>query len=137
MRPKLPGFAKLWLRDERGGAALEFALVAPPFFMLLFGIAQVGWAFNCASTVRHALVMEARTLALNPSMTAGQLQSAVRADVAGLSDSDVTVTVDRQTINGVSAAIATATYTASITVPLLGSYPVNFNSNVTVPLSQT
>ena len=136
MQPKSRACAKALLRDKRGAAALEFALVAPPFFMLLFGIAQVGWAFNCASTVHHALVMEARAFALNPSMTAGQLQTAVRSDVTGLSDSDVTVTVDHQTINGVKAAIATATYTSSIIIPLLGSYPINFNSNVTVALPQ-
>jgi Flp pilus assembly protein TadG len=137
MRLKLPVFARRWLRDRRGGAAIEFALVAPPFFMLLFGLVQVGWAFNCASTVRHALVQETRAFALNPSMTASQLQSAVRSDISGLSDSEVTVTVNRQAINGVSAAVASATYTASIIVPLLGSYPVSFNSNVTVPLTQT
>ena len=127
---------KRFLTREEGGAAVEFALVAPPFIMLLFGIIQIGWAMNCASTVRHALVMEARALDFNTHMTSSQLQAAVRSDVQGLSDSDVTVTVDHQTVNGVTAAIATATYTASIIVPLLGSYPINFSSTVTVPMPQ-
>jgi Flp pilus assembly protein TadG len=128
--------AKACLRDERGAAAVEFALVAPPFIALLFGIFQVGWAFNSASTVRHALVTEMRAFALNTSMTQDQLQTAVRNDVQGFTDNAITVTVSRQTVNGVKAAVATATYTSSIVVPLMGSYPLNFSSNVTVPLVQ-
>lgn len=122
--------------NEKGGAAIEFALVAPPFVIMLFGIFQLGWAMNSASLVHDALVTQARSLAFNANMTSDQLQSAVRAQVAGLTDSNVTVTVDHQAINGVNSAVATATYAAAIAVPLLGSYPVNFNSTVTVPMSQ-
>ena len=124
-------------RDESGATALEFALVAPPFFALLFGIVQIGWAMNCAASVRHALVSEARVIALHPSMTSSDLASAIRNELTGVTNSDIAVTLDRRTINGVSAAVASATYSSAISVPLLGSYPVHFTSTVTVPFPQT
>lgn len=131
-------FARPRLVDnEDGGAAVEFAIVAPPFVAMLFGIIQFGWAMNSANTVHDALVSQARALSFNTTMTSSQLQSAVRNAVGSLADSDVMVTVDRHAVNGVSAAVATATYTSSISIPLLGSYPISFNSSVTVPLPQT
>ncbi|TIP79183.1 MAG: pilus assembly protein, partial [Mesorhizobium sp.] len=38
-------------RDGSGGAALEFALIAPFLIMLLFGIFAFGWALNAMSSV--------------------------------------------------------------------------------------
>lgn len=124
------------LADKKGGAALEFALLAPPLIAMLFGTFQLGWAMNSAGIVHDALMTQARALAFNANMTSDQLQTAVRNQVAGLTDSDVTVTIDRHSVNGVNSAVATATYTAAILVPLLGSYPVNFSSTVTVPMPQ-
>lgn len=124
------------LANKEGGAALEFALLAPPLIAMLFGTFQLGWAMNSASIVHDALMTQSRALAFNANMTNQQLQTAVRSQVAGLTDRDVTVTIDHQVVNGVNSAVATATYTASIQVPLLGSYPVSFNSTVTVPMLQ-
>ncbi len=123
--------------DKSGGAALEFALVAPPFIAMIVGVVQFGWAMNSASLVHDALVTQGRSLIFNTTMTADDLQNAVRAQVQGLTDSNVAVTLSRTTMNGVAVAIATATYTTSVGAPPLFTYPVNFTSTVTVPVRQS
>lgn len=40
--------------NERGASAVEFALVAPLLFLLLFGIIEFGFIFNRWITITHA-----------------------------------------------------------------------------------
>lgn len=46
------------LKDRRGSAAVEFALVAPPFLALMFSTFEVGW-FYFANSQLDAAVIEA------------------------------------------------------------------------------
>ena len=41
-RLRLRRFIRALIRSERGAAAVEMALVATPFLMLLFGIVEIG-----------------------------------------------------------------------------------------------
>ena len=51
-------------RDDRGAAAVEFALVSIPLFLLLFGIIQFGWAFYSQITISQAAREGARYASL-------------------------------------------------------------------------
>ena len=56
----------LW-RDRSGAAALEFALVAPMFLMLVAGTAELSrWAWGAAAT-RDLAARAARCIAVTPS----------------------------------------------------------------------
>ena len=39
--------------DERGAALVEFALIATPLFLILFGTIEFGWAFFQLNDIRH------------------------------------------------------------------------------------
>jgi Flp pilus assembly protein TadG len=79
-------------RDERGGVAVEFALVAPILFALLFGILQYGyhyWAIETASaTAREA----ARRYAVGTELICTQNEAKSNADTAALGPVTVTRT---------------------------------------------
>jgi Flp pilus assembly protein TadG len=51
-------------RNDRGAAAVEFALIAPLFFALLFGIIELGVTLNEHQAVEAAAREGARVLAL-------------------------------------------------------------------------
>ena len=53
------------LRSERGQALVEFALIAPLFFVLLFGMLDFGKAFNYWSTQQQMANEGARLAAVN------------------------------------------------------------------------
>ena len=56
-------------RNTRGAAAVELALVATPFFALLFGIIELALIFLVSSSLENATMQAARTI------RTGQLQS--------------------------------------------------------------
>jgi Flp pilus assembly protein TadG len=81
----------LW-KDDRGGAATEFAFAAPVLISFVFGIAQLGMVFLASAGMQHALGEAARyaTLCLNPTVagvcsapTDSQLTSKVTSTVYG------------------------------------------------------
>jgi len=47
--------------DERGGAAVEFALVLPVLLIILFAILEYGWYLTYQITLSHAVMAGART----------------------------------------------------------------------------
>jgi Flp pilus assembly protein TadG len=55
---RLAGF----LKDKSGQAAVELALVSTPFFLLLFGIVELGLIFLVSSSLENATAQAARTI---------------------------------------------------------------------------
>ena len=54
-------------RRERGAAAVEFALIVPVFFLLLFGIISYGYMLNFRQSVSQAAAEGARAAAVAPA----------------------------------------------------------------------
>jgi hypothetical protein len=49
-------------RETKGAAALEFAIIAPVFFMLLWGIFETGLVFFASQTLTHAMQVTSRQI---------------------------------------------------------------------------
>ena len=60
-------FANIW-RDQRGASALEFGLTAPVFFLLLFGVIEVGLLFWTQIGLQHGAEMAARCASVNSTL---------------------------------------------------------------------
>jgi Flp pilus assembly protein TadG len=107
------------IRDEEGQAIVEFAFVAPLLLVLLFGIVQLGIAFNNYLTLTDATRAGARKAAV--SRFTGDRGAAAKAAVitaaSGLDSATlaktVTVTSTDWTTGG-SDVVVTATYPYSI-----------------------
>jgi Flp pilus assembly protein TadG len=61
---KLDRFA----RDQRGASALEFALIAPAFFLFIFGIIELGLLFWTQVGLQHGAEMAARCASINTKL---------------------------------------------------------------------
>ena len=59
---RLPVQIRAAIRSERGAAAVEMALVAAPFFMLLFGIIEIAMIFMISATLENGMDIAARTI---------------------------------------------------------------------------
>lgn len=87
-------FAKKTKRaHQRGVAAVEFAIVATPFFMLLFGLFEVMMVFFVQTTLESAVAEESRKIKTGQAntgagMTATQFKAGVCARMMGLVDCD-------------------------------------------------
>ena len=56
-------------RGERGAAMVEFALIAPIFIALVFGIISYGWMLSYRQGMSQAAAEAARVIAVAPSGT--------------------------------------------------------------------
>jgi Flp pilus assembly protein TadG len=56
---------------QDGATAVEFALVATPFFLLLFGIIELAFIFLVSSSLENATAQAARTIRTGELQTAG------------------------------------------------------------------
>jgi Flp pilus assembly protein TadG len=79
-----------WRRDDRGATAIEFAMVAMPFFMFCFGILGVGLHYFSMNSLEHAVEAAARKIrtgqAQNSGMTAGEFKALVCSEASGAID---------------------------------------------------
>ena len=125
------------LSETSGTSAVEFAIVAPAFLILLLGVFATGWAIHRVASVRYALEESGRTLLVTPAMTAGQFDTLVKSKLAAIADSNVTtsLTVDAA-VNGIKLAHASAAYNFTISIPMIPDQSIAYQTSITVPLSQ-
>jgi Flp pilus assembly protein TadG len=87
-------------RNRRASAAVEFALIAPMFFALLFGIIETGIMFFADQVLETATQNAARLIltgqAQGASMTKSQFQTAVCGQIPGTMFNCANVSVDVQ-----------------------------------------
>lgn len=81
-RPSRPG----WLRNEDGVAAIEFAIVALPFFLFVFGIIGIGLYFLASTSLEYGVESAARKVSTGEAdkgdMSVGEFKQLV-CDAAG------------------------------------------------------
>lgn len=101
-------------REERGAAAVEFAIVITVFFMVLFGIIQFGIAYNRAQGLQAGAREGARLASVAADV--GSVTTRVRAAQSLFTEADVSVKIESSTNNGSSwSVVCTACSTASTT----------------------
>lgn len=106
-------------RQDRGAAAVEFALILPVLVLLLFGIIQYGYFFF-QSTAVEAATRDASRLASIGGYACGELFDAVD-DSAGVDATIVSVGVTGAAASGASQMILTVVWT-----PTQFGFPVPF-----------
>ena len=87
----------LFRKQRRGAAAVEFAVVAPVFFLLVFGMIEYGRMVMVQQIITNAAREGTRTAVLDGSTTSGTKTAAINAMAAGnitITTSNVTVTPD-------------------------------------------
>jgi Flp pilus assembly protein TadG len=81
--PRLTDKARAAIGDRRGNALVQFALVLPPFVMLIFGIIEIGRSLWLQNALHYATEQAARCASVNPTAcTAGNIGS-YAASVSG------------------------------------------------------
>jgi Flp pilus assembly protein TadG len=97
--------------SENGQALVEFALVAPILFLLLFGIVQFGIAFMNNVALTDAVRTGARKAAVSRSAAdpTQATKSAVLGAANDLNQSKVSITVTSDWVSGDNVTV-TATY---------------------------
>jgi Flp pilus assembly protein TadG len=132
--PKLFAFADRLGRETRGAAAVEFAMVAPLFLMLVIGGMEVSIALHKGSSVQWAIEKAARTAMITPAIDQAGFQELVDGNLTAMGvEADVNVAYSKQTGSEIVLARAQATYVHTMRPILLPEIEVSFESDVSFP----
>jgi Flp pilus assembly protein TadG len=104
--------SRISCRKRLGAAAVEFALVAPLFFLLVFGMVEFGRMVMIQQVITNACREGARKAVLDGS-TASNIKSSV---VTYMSNGGVTISTSNVTINPTDPASATGGTPVTVTV---------------------
>jgi Flp pilus assembly protein TadG len=104
-------------RDQRGAAAVEFALVLPLLLVVTLALVQVGLLVRDRLLVEAAARAGARTAAVDSDPAA--IEAAVARSAPDLDAGALTVSVARAGTQGDPVAV-TVGYTSAIQVPFVG-----------------
>lgn len=94
--------------DKRGLAAVEFAMIAIPFFLLIFGLLEVCVIFIMSSVLEHGASEAARSLRTGQFQQAGFDESRFKTDICdelfGLMSCDSKLSLDVKTFDDFAGA---------------------------------
>ena len=97
LRARWDSFAE----DRRGATAVEFALIAAPFFFLIFGLLEICLIFIMSNVMEHAVSEASRSLRTGEAQGAGITQALFREDICAelieLLDCDAGLHIDVRT----------------------------------------
>jgi Flp pilus assembly protein TadG len=100
--------ARMRAQSQSGSALLEFAFIAPVFFVLLFGIIEAGILFFSQSTLQFATNEVARLVRTGQvqaqAMTQAQFRTRVCNAIAPLVSCDARLQIDVRAFNSFTAA---------------------------------
>lgn len=123
------------LRSCRAGAmAVEFAIVAPIFLLMVLGVVEFGRLFYIKSNLQHAVEQTSRYAMVNSGASMASLEAYTLGQLSGMSSTGVTPDATTETVAGTEYVIVTATYTFSFIIPLIPVGDVAVNAKSRVPL---
>jgi Flp pilus assembly protein TadG len=118
---------KLW-RDRSGASALEFALVAPVFVLLITGIFQTGMGFYANAGLRSGVESAARYAQIYPTPTDSQITTQLSSNTFGLNPALLsTPTLTHGTSNGQNYVDISATYNFPLKILFMPSTTIALN----------
>lgn len=90
-----------WAEDNSGATAVEFALIAAPFFFLLFGLLEISLIFIVSTTLEHGLTEASRDIRTGSFQQSGSqladFEQNVCDELFGLLDCDNQLHLDVRT----------------------------------------
>jgi len=95
-------------RDERGVTVIELAIALPILTLFIWGIFQVGVAFQASAGMQHALGEGARYATIWPTPTNAQIKQRVSDEVFGVKVGTFTVA---NPVDGVNYKDLSVTFT--------------------------
>lgn len=106
LAPRMQAKFRRWLDDKSGIAAVEFALIAMPFFFLIFGLLEVCVLFIMSAILEHGVIESSRSIRTGQMQENGfgeiAFKTALCAQLFDLMDCDGKLRLDVKTFDSFS-----------------------------------
>ena len=121
----------LKIKNQKGAAAVEFAIIIPVLVMILFGMFQFGIAYNNWIALTHAAREGARLAAVGNYDEQAVRDSAPSVDIASVNVTGLDGGIgDSVTVNVTGSVL-------DIQIPFVGSWPIQLQSEASMRIEQT
>ena len=125
-------------RNTSGATALEFAIVAPVFIAMVFGVFNLGYALYCGAAVRHAVQQSSRTLMFNANISAEAFKVTVVSKLVQVPIENLRITISDEVVTQTETLKrVTWTYDYMVYAPFLPAEQLEMGSSIAVPLPPT
>lgn len=115
-------------RDERGAAALEFAVSAPLVLVLAVGSIQMGMALYAQAGLRSAVESGARYAAIYPTPADTVISSQALQNAYGIDTTKVNgPTFSHGTMNGINYVDISMAYSFPLHIPFVKNQSINLS----------
>lgn len=116
--PRWAAKVRDWAEDKRGIAVLEFALVAMPFFFLIFGLIEICVIFIMTSVLEHGAAEASRSIRTGQTqsvqgVTSAQFKQDVCDELFGMMSCNDRLTVDVTTFTSFGASSSSSPITSA------------------------
>lgn len=108
-----------WARDERGAAAVEFAIILVPLVLLLIGTVDFGRVLYTRNNIIEAADVGARVILLDNAASDAVVIQRVEDAFLAAPDDQLTVTLGTAAEDGISFRTITVQHELQLITPLL------------------
>ena len=98
---RLSRLLRRFCRNDDGGPALEFAIIAPVFLSVCLGAISVGYAFQVRNEMAHAADSGIRQVLMDPTITDQDLVTAIKDAFPESDPENLTITLTETTIDSI------------------------------------
>ena len=118
-------------RDVAGATAVEFAVVGPVLFILVFGIIQTGLLIFTKQQLHYAVESAVRSVMINPAMAESEVRVHILNKMSTINDSDLVVIAPIGTtfLNSIEIRSIIAEYDFNFFVPYSNLSSMKLNSD--------
>lgn len=120
--------------DVKGSTAIEFAIVANAFLMLLLGTGYLSVMLWHEANLNWAVQSGARLVALNSSVTQSEISTAVNHYLSSVGMGSATVQYTTATSGGVTVGTISASKSEQFVVPLFNTFNLTLAASANVPV---
>jgi len=133
----IPGFVKKLAASRRGATAVEFAMVAPIFIIMVAGVFEMGRAMWIKSSMQYAVEETTRYAIVNTSASTSTLATyaSTAYSSSGNSISGATFAATQTTVSGRTYILITGSYDFTVIIPLVPFPDVTLSARSRIPIS--
>jgi len=123
--------------SRRGATAVEFALVAPIFLIMVIGVFELGRAMWIRASMQYAVEETTRFAIVNTSATTAALATyaSTAYSSSGINITGATFSATQATTGGITYVTITGSYDFSVIVPLVPIPNVTLSAKSRIPIS--
>ncbi len=120
-------------QDDSGATAVEFAIVGPILFALMFWFVDLAFSLYVQNTFTHAVNSAAREIYVDPDRTEEEIRTQIESELSRFGER-ITLTMTQETVGGLDYHVIVANMQYHFKSPPFSGASVTLNAESRAPV---